>query len=226
MPERKDFQVQVSDRKQVKPIATQTDTSTKCDFQSQANIPRESVSIETQTIKKEIAMPNIPNSAAQIPAKKRKLSSTSAASSRNLDPPSQLTRNHQADVGSGDHVNNVQDTVDEAILNSEIYKIYCRNEDPKEAIKQIQELKTCILFEQSTQLALTEDDLKRESEKTLNNLWNVEPELGDSKFIKIKKYIGYDINQYGLDDYENNQYDSDDYENDQYGLDDLNKTMW
>ena len=171
-------------------------------------------------------MPNIPNSAAQIPAKKRKLSSTSSASSRNLDPPSQLTRNHQADVGSGDHVNNVQDTVDEAILNSEIYKIYCRNEDPKEAIKQIQELKTCIFFEQSTQLALAEDDLKRESEKTLNNLWNVEPELGDSKFIKIKKYIGYDINQYGLDDYENNQYDSDDYENDQYGLDDLNKTMW
>merc|ERR1711917_92725 len=51
MPERKDFQVQVSDRKQAEPIATQTDSSTKCDFQSQANIPRESVSMETQTIK-------------------------------------------------------------------------------------------------------------------------------------------------------------------------------
>merc|ERR1711917_169738 len=113
MPERKDFQVQVSDRKQVEPIATQTDSSTKCDFQSQANIPRESVSIETQTIKKEIVMPNIPNSAVQIPAKKRKLSSTSSASSRNLDPPTQPTRNQIADVGSGDHVKNLQDAVDE-----------------------------------------------------------------------------------------------------------------
>jgi len=133
-------------------------------------------------------MPNIPNSAASVPAKKRKLSSTSPASSRNLDPPTQPTRNQLADVGSGDHVKNVQDAADEKILNSEIYKIYCRNEDPKKAIKQIRELKTCIYFEQSTQPALAEDDLKRESEKTLNELWKFEP-VDDSKFIKIKKYL-------------------------------------
>ena len=127
MPERKDFQVQINGQKQAEPIATQTDNSTKSDFQSQANIPPESVSIEVQTIKEEIAMPNIPNSAAQTPAKKRKLSSTSSASSRNLDRPTQGTRksnhNQLADVGSGDHVKSVQEPVDEKILNSEIYKI-------------------------------------------------------------------------------------------------------
>ena len=137
-------------------------------------------------------MQNIPNSAPQISAKKRKLSSTSSASSRNLDRPTQATRkssrNQQADVGSGDHVKNLQNAVDEKILNSEIYKIYCQNEDPKEAIKQIRELKTCIYFEQSTQPALAEDDLKRESEYTLNTLWKLKPL--DSKFITIKKYVG------------------------------------
>ena len=205
MPERKDFQVQTNDRKQAEPIATQTDSSTKCDFQSQANIPRESASIETQTIKEEVAMQNIPNSAPQISAKKRKLSSTSSASSRNLDRPTQATRkssrNQQADVGSGDHVKNLQNAVDEKILNSEIYKIYCQNEDPKEAIKQIRELKTCIYFEKCPQTGLAEDDLKRESEKTLNKLWKLKP-VDDSKFIKIKKYVdcenGYNL--YNLND--------------------------
>ena len=202
MPERKDFQVQVSDRKQAEPIATQTDSSTKCDFQSQANITRESVSIALQTIKEEVAMPNIPNSAPQIPAKKRKLSSTSSASSRNLDRPTQATRKSSrkqlADVESGDHVKNLQDAVDEKILNSEIYKIYCRNEDPKEAIKQIRELKTCIYFEQSTAEALAEDKLKRESEKTLSKILKLKT-ADDSKFIKITQYVncgnGYVLNK-------------------------------
>ena len=135
-------------------------------------------------------MPNIPNSAASVPAKKRKLSSTSSASSKNLDRPTQATRqssrNQLADVGSDHPVKNVQDAVDEAILNSEIYKIYCRNEDPKEAIKQIRELKTCIYLYPATRAILAEDALKRESEKTLNKLWKSEP-LDGSKFIKIKK---------------------------------------
>ena len=190
-PERKYVQVQTS-MKQTEPIATQTENSPKCDFQSQANIQQQGSSVAVQTIKEEVVMPNIPNSAASVPAKKRKLSSTSSASSRNLERPTQATRkssrNQLADVGSGNHVKNVQDAADEKILNSEIYKIYCRNEDPKEAIKQIRELKTCIYFEQSTQPALAEDDLKRESEKTLNELWKFEP-LDDSKFIKIKKYL-------------------------------------
>ena len=141
-------------------------------------------------------MPNIPNSAPQIPAKKRKLSSKSSASSRNLNPPTQSTRkstrNQLSDVGSGEHVKNVQDAAGEKIFNSEIYKIYCRNEDPKEAIKQIRELKTCIYLYQATKPILTEDALKRESEKTLNKLWKLEP-TDDSKFIKIKKYV----NTYG-----------------------------
>ena len=40
-PERKDVQVQTNGPKQSEPIATQTENSPKCDFQSQANIQRE-----------------------------------------------------------------------------------------------------------------------------------------------------------------------------------------
>ena len=62
-------------RQQSEPITTQTDSSPKCDFQVQANIPPINVSKAVQTIKEEIAMPNIPSSIAQTAAKKRKLSS-------------------------------------------------------------------------------------------------------------------------------------------------------
>ena len=190
-PERQDFQVQTNGPKQSEPIATQTENSPKCDFQSQANIQSEGISVAVSTIKEEVAMPNIPNSAASIPAKKRKLSSSSSA--RTTNQPSQSTSN-----GAGDQLNNVQ-AVDEAISNSEVYKIYCRNEDPKEAIKQIKELKTCIYFDQATQPTLAEDVLKRESEKTLNELWKIEPKLDDSKFTKIKKYTVNQDNRYNVE---------------------------
>ena len=190
-PDRKDFQVQTNGQKQAKPIATQTDSSSKCDFQSQVNISREGNSVAVQTIKEEVAMPNIPNSAAPIPPKKRKLSSTSSATSPILGP---STRNGQATTRPSVGNNlasqsnwNGSGALDEAILNSEVYKIYCRNEDPTEAIKQIRELKTCIYFYQATEAILAEDALKRESEKTLNELWKSEPD--ESKFIKIKKYV-------------------------------------
>ena len=72
-PERKDFQVQACYRQQGETIATQTDSSLRCD------IERESDSMSAQTVKQDIAMPNIPNSVAQIPAKKRKLSKLPSA---------------------------------------------------------------------------------------------------------------------------------------------------
>ena len=71
---RNDFQVQAF-RGQKEPVSTQTDISPKCDFQVQVNISPANDSKAVQTIKEEIAMPNIPGSTARIPAKKRKLSS-------------------------------------------------------------------------------------------------------------------------------------------------------
>ena len=74
-PERKDFQIQACVQQQSESVSTQTEISPKFDFQVQANIPPANDSKAVQTIKEEIAMPNIPGSTAQIPAKKRKLSS-------------------------------------------------------------------------------------------------------------------------------------------------------
>ena len=54
-------------KEQGEPIGTQTESTAQCDFEVQANIPRDSNTIATQT-RKEIA----------LPAKKRKLSSMSA----------------------------------------------------------------------------------------------------------------------------------------------------
>ena len=183
--EGKDFQVQACIRQQSEPIAIQTDTSPKCDFQVQANIPRENHSIAVQTIKEEIAMPNLPSSTAQTPAKKRKMSSATTPN------------------GSGDRLNEEQPAVDNAILNSEVYKIYSRNENTKEAIEQIKKLKNCISFHTPSKPFPTKD-LKQSFEKVLDNLWKVKPECGVSKFARIKKYIERKPKRYYIDelDYE------------------------
>ena len=183
--EGKDFQVQACIRQQSEPIAIQTDTSPKCDFQVQANIPRENHSIAVQTIKEEIAMPNLPSSTAQTPAKKRKMSSATTPN------------------GSGDRLNEEQPAVDNAILNSEVYKIYSRNENTKEAMEQIKKLKNCISFTKPAKPFPTKD-LKQSFEKVLDNLWKVKPECGVSKFARIKKYIERKPKRYYIDelDYE------------------------
>ena len=212
--ERNDFQVQVHLQKQGETIATQTDSATLSDFQVQANIPKNSDSIATQTIKEEIRMPNTPSSAAQIPAKKRKLSSVSTPSvvSPNVSPQplpnssgDQLS-NNQAVIESvdssipktvsnrnGDQSNNGRIVLDDAILNSEVYQIYCRNEDPKEAMEQIRQLKSFVDCWEPTKPFPTEEDFKHACETALDRLWNLEPHLGDSKFDKIKKYVNSNI---------------------------------
>ena len=217
-PERKDFQVQVCFQQEVETMSTQTYSFANCDFQVQANIPRESNSIAVQTIKEEIAMPNLPSSVAQTPAKKRKMSSvsTSCSSASNaatidlISPQNPIQNpipgesgvnlnNQQVGVEStANRLNKKQAGLDDAILNSQVYKIYCRNEDPKEAMKEIKELKTCLCFEESTMPFPTEEVLKKASKKCLDTLWKMEPRLKDSKFTKIKKYtadgdINYDI---------------------------------
>ena len=87
-----------------------------------------------------------------------------------------------------------QAEVEDAIFNSEVYKIYCREKDPKEAMKKIKALKNCISFQRALPVFPAEKDFKRACETTLNRLWKLEPYSGDSKFEKIKKFLNEDIN--------------------------------
>ena len=114
-------------------------------------------------------MPNLPNSIGQTQAKKRKLSTVtrSCATSTDFD-----SSNHE-------------EGLDAEILNSEVYKIYCRNDDPKEAMKQIKELKTCIFFQKADESLPNETDLKLGFDKALENLWS----LDSSKWTCIKRYM-------------------------------------
>ena len=191
-PERKDFQVQATVQ-QGQPIFTQTDSSIKCDFQAQADISRENDSIAVQTIKEEIAMPNLTSSVAPSPAKKRKMSAVSTSGSTSTNTAAidlTMPQNQQADVRlNSDRLNNKQVALDDAISESEVYKIYCRNEDPKVAMKQIKELKTCLDFQQPTQPFPAEEDFKRVCGETLKKLWEMEPWRKSTKFGQIKRYI-------------------------------------
>jgi len=85
-PERKDFQVQACFRQQGETIATQTDSSARRNKLPEVLnfIQRKIDSISEQTVKQEIAMPNIPNSMAQIPAKKRKPSKTPSVEKKSI----------------------------------------------------------------------------------------------------------------------------------------------
>ena len=60
-----------SSKQQGEPIGTQTESTAQCNFEIQANIPRESNTIATQTREETIEE-------IALPAKKRKLSSISA----------------------------------------------------------------------------------------------------------------------------------------------------
>ena len=219
----KDFQVQVQLQEQGEPIATQTDSTAQCDFQVQVNMPRDSDSIATQTIKEEIRMPNTQSSVAQTPAKKQKLTSVSTSSAQSptvsidvSQPPEPLTNGsgdqlgkNQAEIEPGvddssaskaisneniDQSNNVQAVLDDGILNSEVYQIYCRNEDPKEALKEIRQMKSCAGLWKPTRPFPDEKDFKNACETALDRLWKLEPRLTDSKFDQIKKFANGNIN--------------------------------
>ena len=200
------------------PIPTQTEIPLGCDIQVQANIPQESESIPplvpTPTIKEEIAMPNIPSSSPQNPAKKRKRRnessiSTSSAGSKNIDPinissPPQATGNGTKDKSNNDQatgnissenpLNNSQphigSSIDDSILNSEIYQIYCQAEDPGEAMQQIKQLKTCILFKIAIRnFSFSENEFERISKSALSKLWKEDSPLADSQFDRLKYFI-------------------------------------
>ena len=88
-PEGKDFQAQAYFQSLGETMATQTDSSAKCDFQVQTNIEQENVSLPELIVKQEIAMPNIPNSEVRIAKKKRRLSKKT----RSADAPKNLALN-------------------------------------------------------------------------------------------------------------------------------------
>jgi len=143
-------------------------------------------------------MPNTPSSVRQNPAKKRKLTSTSTNVDiidltmpyrPNMSGSGDQLTNEEADVRSSQMNNKQAVSLDDEILNSEIYKIYCRNEDPKEAMKQIKELKTCLKFKEPTQPFPAEAEFRRMSEEVLETIWKLEPELKESKFVKIEKFV-------------------------------------
>ena len=187
----------------------QTDSPTSSEFQSQTNIPPENVSMTTQTdclemqdfqvqvnfepanasieyprplaIKTEnitptIPMPNIPNSVGQTSSKKRKLSSPRPAET-STQSDSMVT--------------------DPSILNSEVYKIYCQNEDPKEAMKQIKNMKTCFWFKEPSSPLPRKEVWRKSCEKILENLWSLE-NPAKSKWEQIHGFLTGDIDQWDL----------------------------
>ena len=238
--ERKDFQVQAHFEKQGEAIATQTESPEKCDCEVQTTNQQESESlpplVPASTIKQEIAMPNIPSSIGQTPAKKRKLSITisSSAAPRNLASIEVSLPIQPSDSGvrTGDRFSNelveiepsVDDSsapqnslpqqsisfaasnpmisekvdVDDTTLNSEVYQIYCRHKEPKEAMKEIERLKHCWGFELAEKPFPSEENFKNMCETVLDRLWKLEPRLGDSKFEKIRKYVNEDITEFQL----------------------------
>ena len=157
-------------------------------------------------------MPNIPSSTAHTPAKKRKLSSISSSSAvptnrasidvcLHIQPnPSgsneQLCNNLEAIMHrSRGQMNNEQAGLDDAILNSEVYQIYCRYKDPKEAMKEMMKLKSLSEIVLSKKPFPAEKDFQNACEVALDRLWKLEPCLADSKFEKIKKFINGDITE-------------------------------
>ena len=157
---RKDFQSQATIESKKESTAIQTYSFERQDFQVQAYLQRACQSIAIQTIKEEtetpnIRMPNTPNSVGQTQPKKRKLSTKPGA---------------DTSITTGTQCSDIELVVDAVILNSEVYKIYCRNQDPKEAMKQIKKLKTCVLFEEPKYSLPKEDDLKYGFDSAVENL--------------------------------------------------------
>ena len=81
-----------------------------------------------------------------------------------------------------------QDKADDSISNSEVYKTYCREQDPKEAMKKIKELKGLISFNESWREP-DEKEFNRISKNTLNKLWKLKPRC-ESKFDKVRRFVG------------------------------------
>ena len=138
-------------------------------------------------------MPNIPNSAGQTQSKKRKLSTNSSVCTTpiNIDSNNIHSVRQTIPNGSGDQSKNEHS---DGILNSEVYKIYCRHSNPKEAMKEIKKLKTCFQFEEPRWVLPNEADLKRGYEQTLEKIWS----HGPSKWLQVKKFLDNELDDYDI----------------------------
>ena len=165
-------------------MTTQTDSSEMQDCQVQVNFEPSNGAIEhpplqaikTENITPTIPMPNIPNSVSQTPSKKRKLSS-----------PRPAETSTQSDFM----------VTDPSILNSEVYKIYCQNKDPKEAMKQIKNMKTCLSFNEPEMTMPKKEVWRKSCEKLLENLWS-HGNPAKSKWEQIQAFLDGDIDEYGI----------------------------
>ena len=183
----KDFQSQTAMEPEKKKIITQTENFEKQDFQVQVNLVRETETIEVQTIKQEnelhhIPMPNIPNSERLKNSKKRKLCTKPSTTSKTI----------------GTQYSDSEAIVDESILNSEVYKIYCRYQDPNDAIRHIKKLKTCILFEEPNRAFPSEADWNRGLEHCFASL---NKQSHRSKWEQHKYILNGGSDGYGSDTY-------------------------
>ena len=133
------------------------------------------------------AAPNIDSSSPQQAAETEGESNNSQASEPADDKILPTQRNPN---GSEDSMNNghVDPSIDESILNSEIYQIYCRAEGPYEAAQKISQHNKCVLFEQARN-GITEEEFKRVSRRTLSKLWQEKALVKESKFDRLKNFI-------------------------------------
>ena len=161
-----DSEKPVAPPKDIFDAAIQTVSLERKDVENQANIPRKSNKIAIQTKPEEIS----------LPAKKRKLSSISASFETSMHHDKiKLSLPIQSIPSRSEYqMNNEQAVLDDAILNSEVYKIYCREKDPKEALEQIRQLKTCHLAKEPKRPFPVEKDLKRACQTFLDELWSRE----------------------------------------------------
>ena len=172
---------------------TQTEIRPQRNVQVQANVQLSRTAV--RPIKQEIAMPNIANSSGQAQSKKRKISSMSRSTSMSTTSESfDLASTMSVATNTENVSNSVQSEVDESILNSEVYKIYCQNEDPAEAMRKINELKNCVSFEEQIYKLPGEEGLKRGFDNALKKLWA----LGTSKYDSVKKYLNGEISNHSL----------------------------
>ena len=203
-PERRDFQVQ-ADIKRDSGSAGRKSIFNLFGEKSPARM------VTVKTTKDDIRCPKITSSIPEnTRTKKRKLCevSTRSAASKNTDSIHSWSSPQATVSDTGDELDNGQATVelsddeilppqnqkdgsniDDSILNSEVYQIYCRAEDPYEAARNIKGYNNCVLFEREVRNCLTEKELKRISEITLSNLWQEKSPSTDSKFDRLKKFI-------------------------------------
>ena len=156
------------------------------DFQVQVSMQPERKMIGTQTIKEEVDMPNRPSSNSSQQTKKRKLSLIQTETRNDNAGPSS-TPSYQRQQTSEDQTQGTETpTLDESILNSEVYKIYCQQEDPKEAMAKIKQMKHCSKFIEAKMTT---------SEKVLSRGFQ---SIFKTTFLSVRPYVPMYLEDYNL----------------------------